>query len=84
MLKRTVSALFGLVFALALMTPAKANAAVVVGVGAAPAYGYVAARPYGYVAPAAYVACGPGYVHRPYFYGRGYRHGARRGYGWRR
>ncbi len=85
MLKRTVSVLFGLVFALALISPPKANAALVVGVGVRPVYGYVAARPrpYVYVAPAPYVAYGA-YVHRPYFYGRGYRYGGPRGYGWRR
>jgi hypothetical protein len=86
MLKKTVSALFGLVFALALITPPKANAAVVVGVGVArpPVYGYVVARPrpYVYVAPAPYVAYGPGYVHRPYCYA--HRYAGPRGYGWRR
>jgi hypothetical protein len=55
---------------MALITPPKANAEVVigVGVGARPAYGYVVARPrpYVYVAPAPYVAYGPGYV-RPFF-----------------
>jgi len=88
MLKRTISALFGLVFALALITPPKANAAVVVGVGVArrPVYGFVVARPrpYVYVAPAPYVAYGAAYLHRPYFYGRGYRYGGPRGYAWRR
>lgn len=90
MLKRTVSALFCLVFALALITPPKANAAVVVGVGVVgrPAYeyGYVVARPrpYVYVAPAPYVAYGPSYVYRPYVYMRGYRYAGPRGYGWRR
>jgi hypothetical protein len=94
MLKKSVVALFGLVFAMALITPPKANAAVVVGVGVGvrPAYGYVAARPrpYVYVAPAPYVAYAPvvypggvvvgvGYA-RPY----GYRYGGWRGYGWRR
>jgi hypothetical protein len=85
MLKRTVSALFGLVFALALLIPAKANAEVVVGVGVAgrPVYGYVARRrPYVYVAPAPYVAYGP--VYRPYVYVRGYLYAGPRGYGWRR
>jgi len=96
MFKKTVLALFGLVFAMALVAPPKANAAVVVGVGVAsgPGYGYVVARPrpYVYVAPAPYVAYGPGYVYpaygcprvvagyRPY----GYRYEGRRGYGWRR
>jgi hypothetical protein len=72
MLKKTVAALFGLVFAMALITPPKANAEVVfgVGVGARPGYGYVAARPrpYGYVAPAPYVAYAPGYVYPPAVY----------------
>jgi hypothetical protein len=95
MLKKSVAMLFGLVFAMALITPPKANAEVVigVGVGARPAYGYVAARPhpYGYIAPAPYVAYGQGYAYpgnvvvgvgyaRPY----GYRHEWRREYGWRR
>jgi hypothetical protein len=100
MVKKSVPALFGLVFAMALITPPKANAEVVigVGVGARPAYGYVAARPYpyGYVAPAPYVAYGQGYVYPPVVYpGRvvvgvgyarpyGYRYDGRRGYGWRR
>jgi hypothetical protein len=88
MLKKSVVMLFGLVFAVALITPPKANAEVVigVGVGARPAYGYVAARPYpyGYIAPAPYlypgnVVVGVGYA-RPY----GYRYDGRRGYGWRR
>jgi len=83
MLKKTVSALFGLVFALALITPPKANAEVVVGVGVAgrPVYGYVV-RPHVYVAPAPYVAYGP--VYRPYAYVRGYRYAGPRWYGWRR
>jgi hypothetical protein len=72
MLKKSVLALFGLVFAMALITPPKANAEVVigVGVGARPAYGYVVARPhaYGYIAPAPYVAYGPGYVYPPVVY----------------
>jgi hypothetical protein len=97
MLKKTVLALFGLVFAMALITPPKANAEVVigVGVGARPAYGYVVARPrpYVYVAPAPYVAYAPGYVYPPVYrehgwvgreYARPYRHEERRGYGWRR
>jgi hypothetical protein len=100
MLKKSVAALFGLVFAMAFITPPRANAEVMigVGVGAHPAYGYVVARPYtyGYIAPAPYVAYGPGYVYPPAFYpGRavvgvgyarpyGYRHEWRRGYGWRR
>jgi hypothetical protein len=95
MIKKTVLALFSLVFAMALVAPPKANAAVVVGIGVGPrpAYGFVVAhpRPYVYVAPAPYVAYGPGYV-APYVYpGRvvvgyrpyGYRHDWH-GYGWRR
>jgi hypothetical protein len=98
MLKKTVLAMFGLVFALALVAPPKANAAVVIGVGVAPrpGYGYVVARPrpYVYVAPAPFVAYAPGYVESPYVYPRNfvteyarpyaYRHDDRRGYGWRR
>jgi hypothetical protein len=79
MIKKAAMALFGLIFAVGLMTPAKANAQVVVG---------VAPRPYVYVAPP--VVYGPGYyagyypgrvwiggrwVARPYgyrYYGRGY------------
>jgi hypothetical protein len=99
-LKKSMLALFGLVFAMALITPPKANAEVVigVGVGARPAYGYVIARPrpYVYVAPAPYVAYAPGYVYPPVVYpgnivvGLGYarpyayRYAGRRGYGWRR
>jgi len=85
MLKKTVLALFGLVFAMALITPPKANAQVVVGAGVAPfvprpAYGYVVVqpRPYVYVAPP-YVAYAPRYAYPPYVYsdrvfvdGRGY------------
>jgi len=94
MLKNSVAALFGLVLAMALIAPPKANAEVVVGVGVGvhPAYGYVVARPrpYVYVAPGPYVAYGPGYVCSPHFYsGRvvvehGYRYDGRHGYGWRR
>ncbi len=73
MLKKTVAALFGLVFALALITPAKANAEIIVGVGvgARPVGGYVVARPrpYVYVAPSPYVAyAAPGYVYPPVVY----------------
>jgi hypothetical protein len=72
MIKKTALALFSLLFALALITPPKANAEVVVGVGVAPrpAYGYVVARhrPYAYVAPVPYVAYGPGYVYPPVVY----------------
>ena len=71
MFKKTVLALFALLFAMASITPPKANAEVVVGVGVAarPGYGYVAVRPrpYVYVAPAPFVAYAPGYVH-PYLY----------------
>jgi hypothetical protein len=99
MLKKSVAALFGLVFAMALIAPPKASAEVVVGVGvhARPGYGYVVARPhpYGFVAPAPYVAYGAGYVYPPAVYpgvvvglgyGRpyGYRYGFRHEYGWRR
>jgi hypothetical protein len=100
MLKKSLAALFGLVFAMALITPPKANAEVVVGlcVGARPAFGVVVARPrpYAYVAPAPYMAYAPGYVYPPVVYpgnvvvGLGYarpyayRHEWRRGYGWRR
>lgn len=58
MVKKAAVALFGLIFAVALAMPAKANAAVVVG---------IASRPYVYVAPGYY---GPHYVYRPYY---GYR-----------
>lgn len=97
MLKKTVLALFGLVFAMALITPPKASAGVVVGVGVAPfvpapAYGYVVQpRPYVYVAPP-YVAYAPRYVYpgrvfvagRPYPGPYAYRYAGPRGYGWRR
>jgi hypothetical protein len=72
MFKKTVVALFGLLFAMALITPPKANAEVGIGVGVAarPAYGYIAVRPrpYIYVAPAPYVAYAPAFVHPPYPY----------------
>ena len=72
MLKKSVAALFGLVFAMALITPTKANAevAVGVGVGARPGYGYVVARPrpYVYVDPAPYMAYAPEYVYPPVVY----------------
>lgn len=82
MFKKTVLALFALLFAMALITPPKANAEVVigVGVGARPGYGYVAVRPrpYVYAAPAPYMAYAPGYVHPPYFYpGRAFVGGPR-------
>lgn len=97
MLKKLLIALFGLVLAVALIAPPKANAAVVIGVGARPAYGYVVARPhsYPYVAPAPYVAYAPGYVYPPAVYpgnvviGMGYsrayayRYAGPHGYRWR-
>ncbi len=95
MLKKSLAALFGLVFAMALIAPPKANAEVVIGVGVRPAYGYVVARPH-YVAPAPYVAYAPGYVYPPYVYvGHGYvgreyarpyayRYDVRHGHEWRR
>jgi hypothetical protein len=54
MVKKAALALFGLIFAVALAMPTKANAQVVVG---------VAPRPYVYVAPGYY---GPHY-YRPYY-----------------
>jgi hypothetical protein len=100
MLKKSLAALFGLVFAMALLTPPKANAEVIVGVGvgARPVYGYVAARPrpYVYVAPAPYVAYAHGYGYSPYVYPErvvvrheyarhyDYRYADPHGYGWRR
>ena len=73
MLKKMTLALFALAFAIALITPAKANGQVVVGVGTAPlvpgpAYGYVVVqpRPYVYVAPP-YVTYAPRYPY-PYVY----------------
>jgi hypothetical protein len=73
MLKKTALALFGLVFAMALITPPKANAQVVAGVGVAPfvprpPYGYVVVqpRPYVYVAPPPYVAYAPRDIYPPY------------------
>lgn len=89
MIKKTVFAVLGLAFVLALASPPKAHAGVVIGVGVGPvfvprpAYGYVAVhpRPYAYA---------PGYA-RPYvypyaYYGHVYRGAvvrAYRGYGWR-
>lgn len=77
MMKSTIFAMLGLAAVLALATPPRAHAGVVVGVGigpvyAAPVYGYVAApRPYVYYPrPYAY-AYGPGYVYPGYrYYGR--------------
>jgi hypothetical protein len=100
MLKKSLAALFGLAFAMALLTPPKANAEVIVGVGVAarPGYGYVVARPhpYAYIAPAPYVAYEPGYFYPSYRYPAhvvvrheyarhyDYRYAEPRGYGWRR
>ena len=78
MIKKAALALFSMIFAVALMTPQKANAQVVVG---------VAPRPYVYVAPPVYA---PGYYyHRPYYayrgyYGPRYYGGHYYRYGWRR
>ena len=74
MLKKTVIALMALVFAVALVAPAKANAQVSIGVQvgpvvAPPPYGYVVVRPSPYVvAPAPYVVAPPRYVYPPYVY----------------
>ena len=98
MLKKSIVALFGLLFAMALITPPKANAAVAVGIGVGPAYvgvGRPYVRPYAYAAPAPivpapYVAYAPGYVYPAVYptvavgYGRGYRYYGHYGYGWRR
>jgi hypothetical protein len=76
MKKSTIFAVLGLAAALALASPQKANAGVIIGVGvgpryARPAYGYVVGypRPYGYYArPYVYA---PGYVRPAFgFYGR--------------
>jgi hypothetical protein len=93
--KKSIVALFGLLFAITLITPPKANAAVVVGVGVGGPHVYVGVgrpdvRPYGYVAPAAYgpapyVAYAPGYVYPRVVVGLGYGYYyGHRGYGWRR
>lgn len=55
MLKKAALALFGLIFAVGLAMPTKADAAVVVG---------VAPRPYVYVGPGYY---GPHFAYRPYY-----------------
>ena len=95
MMKRTVFALLGLAFVLALASPPKAHAGVVVGVGVGPvfgprpAYGYVAvhSRPYAY--PYGYGYARPHYVYPSYgYYGHVYRggylaHRDWRGNGWR-
>jgi hypothetical protein len=72
MFKKSVLALFALVFAVALAAPPKAHAGVAIGVAVAPAYGYVEAapQPYVYAAPAPYVEYAPDYVYAPYAYGR--------------
>jgi len=67
MIKKAALALFSLIFGVALLTPAKANAAeVVVGVGPRP---YVAVAPGPVVVAPRYY--GP-YAYRPYVYYRGY------------
>ena len=98
MMKRTILAMLGLAFVLALASPPKAHAGVVIGVGvgpvfvARPAYGYVAAHPrpyhsYPYGYPPVYAR--PHYVYPTYgYYGHVYRggywaHRDWRGYGWR-
>lgn len=72
MLKKTMQTMFGLLFAVALVAPSKANAQVVVGVrpGARVAVGvtigpapYVVAPAPVVVAPAPYAVYGPGYVY---------------------
>ena len=72
MMKRTVFAMLGLAFVLALASPPKAHAGVVIGVGVGPGfvsrpaygYGYVVAHPRPYYAyPYGYA---PGYA-RPYY-----------------
>ena len=73
MLKKSALALFGLIFAVALLAPAQATAQVSVGIGigvgspaviAPPAYGYVVVPParYAYVAPP-YAPYAPTYVY---------------------
>jgi hypothetical protein len=82
MIKKTVLALFSLVFALALITPAKANAQVVVRVAPRP-YVYVAPPYPAYYGPYAYpgrVFIGGRWYPRPYAYGYVGPHR----YGWRR
>lgn len=85
MLKKTVFAMLGLAFVLALASPPKADAGVVVGVGVGPvfvprpAYGYVAVHTRGYYAyPYGYAPlyARPHYVYPPYgYYGHVYRGG---------
>ncbi len=95
MLKKSLLALFGLVFAMALITPPKANAAVIFRVGVGPVVvgnAPVVVAPVPYVAPAPYVAYEPGYVYPPAVYPNvvvgvgyarpyGYRYGGWHGYG---
>jgi hypothetical protein len=75
MTKSTIFALLGLAVMLALASPPRANAGVVIGIGVGPvyprpAYGYVIVhpRPYVYYAPGYVYA--PRYVHPPYNYYR--------------
>jgi hypothetical protein len=84
MIKKTVFALLGLAFVLALANPPKANAGVVFGVGVGPVfvprpaygYGYVHPRPYAYSYGYAPVYARPHYVYPPYgYYGHVYRGG---------
>jgi len=97
MMKRIVFALLGLSVVLALASPPKAQAGVVIGVGVGPvfvprpAYGYVAVHPRLYAYPYGYapVYAHPHYVYPAYGYnGPAYRggywaHRDGRGYGWR-
>ena len=69
MMKRTVFALLGLACVLALASPPKAHAGVVVGVGVGPVFVPRPAYGYGYVA----VHPRPHYAYPPYrYYGRVY------------
>jgi len=93
MLKKTVLAMFALVFVLALAAPPKASAQVTVGFGAGPrpAYGYVVVHPRPrYYAPPPYWVSGPPLEYPPYLYGERVWVGGRWGYrpygyryGWR-
>ncbi len=84
MMKKTIFAMLGLVFVLALASPPKAHAGVVIGVGvgpvfvARPAYGYVAVHPrsYAYAYGYAPVYARSHYVYPPYgYYGHAYPSG---------
>ena len=86
MIKKTVFAVMGLAFALALASPPKAHAGVVIGVGVGPAfvprpaygYGYVGVypRPYAYPYGYAPVYERPHYIYPAYgYYGHVYRGG---------